>query len=351
MTHPDRNPAAHSPSHETPAFSLSRRRLLGASLGAATALGAGVTLPLSAAAQTWPSGPVKFILPAAAGGGSDTVARVIGSYLGTAIGQPVVVENIVGANGIIGTETASRARPDGQTLLVGSNATHGTLSGMMKKLPYDPVKDFIPVAPFGTFLFALVVNPDVPVKTMAELVRHAKANPGKLSYAAPTSTATIMAETLKRGTGIDILQVPYRGVPQALPDLAEGRVSMSFMDLATLSGYLQQGKVRVLAITSRERSTLFPDIPTIHETVMPGYAIEAWTGLFAPAGTPQPIVDRLNAEVRTILAMPEVKARFVKLAYEVRIGQAASVQAFRDFVPAEVEKFTNLVKAAGIEPQ
>ncbi|MDB5874511.1 MAG: tripartite tricarboxylate transporter substrate binding protein [Ramlibacter sp.] len=319
-----------------------RRSILRALVGFAFAL------PLFALAQGYPSRPIAMVIPSAAGGGSDAVARVLGTHLTAVFGQPITMENKLGAGGAIAAAAVSHTAPDGYTLLMGSNATHGANPSLFKNLPYDPVRDFTPVALVGSFLFAVVVHPDVPARTMKELVAYAKANPGKLSYAGVSSTSIVMTETLLRGTGIDILQVPYKSAALALPDIMSGRVSMAVMDLATAGQFVQQGKMRALAITSRERSAVFPEIPTIAETVLPGFEIESWIGLFAPAGTPQPIVDRLNAEVRVILAKPEVKTRLGALAFDVR---SASVKEFQELVPREIDKFRKLVKAAGIEAQ
>lgn len=320
-----------------------RRQLVLAAGGAVAA-----TLGAPAMAQTGFTRPITLVVPTAAGGGSDTVARTLAPHLSAALGQPVVIETKLGAGGSIAAAAVARAPADGHTLLVGSSATHGANSSLYKSLAYDPVKDFAPVAPIGSFLFGLVVHPAVPAANIRELVAYAKANPGKLTYAGVSSTSIVMTETLLRGAGIDVLKVPHRSAAIAMPDLIAGRISMAVLDLATGGPFVREGRLRALAITSRERSPLFPDLPTIGESVVPGFAIESWIGLFAPAQTPAPLVERVNAAVRAALALPDVNARLAALSFDTR---SAGVQEFREFVPKEIEKFGRLVRAAGIEAE
>lgn len=322
----------------------SRRQVLIAS-GAALLTAAGVGI---AQAQSAFTKPITLVVPTAAGGGSDTVARTLAQHLTASLGQPVVVEVKLGAGGSIAAAAVARAPADGHTYLVGSSATHGANPSLYKALPYDPIKDFVPVVPIGSFLFGLLVHPSVPANNIRELVAYAKANPGKLSYAGVSSTSIVMTETLLRGAGIDILKVPHRSAAIAMPDLVTGRISMAVLDLATGGPFAKDGRLRALAITSRERSALFPDLPTIGESVVPGFAVESWIGLFAPAGSPAPLVERMNAAVRAALARPEVAARLASLSFDIR---PSSVAEFRDFVPKEIDKFTKLVRAAGIEAE
>lgn len=302
----------------------------------------------AAAAQGYPNRFITVVVPFAAGSGSDTAARVIGQFLGPRLGQSIVVENRVGATGAIAATYVARAKPDGYTLLLATNSTNGSNSALYKKLTYDPVNDFVGVASTGVFNLILVVNPQLPVTSAAELVAYAKANPNTLSYAAGSSGSIVLAETFARDTGIAVLKVPYRSNPPALTDVIAGRVSMMFVDISSASSFVKAGSLRALAVTTKARSPLYPELPTIDETAYKGFDLSSWTGLLAPAGTPQPILDRLNAEVNTVLEMPEVRDRLAGLGVEPAPMSAAQ---FTGFVKEEVGKWTRLVKEAGIEPE
>ena len=319
------------------------RRLIAALFCCLSAL-----LPHVAAADDYPSGIVTVVVPFAAGSGSDTAARVLNQYLAPRLGQSIVVENKVGATGVVASAAVARAAPNGYTLLLGTNSTHGSNSALYKSLSYDPVAGFVPVAYTGIFNYFLVVNPDLPIKSVADLLAYAKANPGKLSYAGGSSTSIVMAETFAKETGVEILKVPYRSNPPALTDLIAGRISMMFVDMSSAVSFVQAGNLRAIAVTTKARSQLFPDLPTIDETAVKGFDLVSWTGLFAPAGTPMPIVERLNREIATILALPEVKDRFASLGIE---AAPMSATDFAAYTRAEVEKWTRLVKQAGIEAQ
>lgn len=302
----------------------------------------------AAHAQVYPDRPVTIIVPFAAGSGSDTAARVIGQHLTQRLGQTFVVENRVGATGVIASTAVAHTKPDGYTLLLGTNSTHGTNPSLYKSITYDPVKDFVAVAHTGDFAYFLVVNPDLPIKSVADLVAYGNANPGKLSYAAGSSTSIVMAETFAKGIGQEIVKVPYRSNPPALTDVMAGRVSMMFVDISTSLSFVTAGTLRALAVTSIARSGLKPDMPTIDETAVKGFDIASWTGIYAPTGTPKPIVDKLNAEINTIIAMPEVKEQFTRLGIEPKPKTPVE---FATFTSAEVEKWTRLVKQAGIQPE
>lgn len=305
-------------------------------------------LSTAAQAQTFPSRYITIVVPFAAGSGSDTAARIVAQHLGPALSANIVVENKVGATGALAASAVARAAPDGHTLLLATNSTHGSNPSLFKSLPYDPVRDFAPIARIGIFTYFLVVNPELPARSAQELVAYGKANPDKLSYAAGSSTSLVMAETFKRETGLSILKIPYRSNPPALTDLVGGRVSMMFVDISSAIGFAKAGTLRPLAITSRERSNILPELPTIREAVVPNFAIESWTGLLAPAGTPAPIVDKLNAEVLKILERPDVRQRMLDLGVDLRPN---SPQDFTQFIRNEIEQWSVLVKAAGIEPE
>jgi len=301
-----------------------------------------------AAAETWPSRPITIMVPFAPGSGTDSITRIVAQYLQAGLGQNIVVENKVGASGIIAASTVARAAPDGYTLLMATNSTHSANPHLFKSLPYDPVKDFAPVARLGSYVFILVVGKDVPVKTLPELVAYAKQNPGKLTFASGNTTGIVAGETLKNKAGIDILHVPYKSTPPAITDVLGGRVSMMFIDLAPGLEHVRAGNFRALAVTTKERSTLLPDLPSLAEAGIPGYDVTSYAALFAPAGTPKEIVDRLNAEVQKVIANPEAKARIAVTGFDAFSGPPESLAAF---VQSELVNWGKLIKDAGIEPQ
>ena len=299
-------------------------------------------------AQDYPTKFITVVVPFAAGSGSDTAARVVGQYLGPRLGQNIVVENRVGATGAVASTYVARAKPDGYTLLLGTNSTHGSNSALYKNLTYDPVKDYVGIADTGVFNYFLVVNPALPIKSVNEMVAYAKANPGELSYAAGSSTSIVMAESFAKDTGISLLKVPYRSNPPALTDVIAGRVSLMFVDVSSAIGFVKSGSLRALAVTSKDRSPLYPDLPTIDETAVKGFNLASWTGLLAPAGTPATIIQRLNTEVNAVLALPEVRERLASLGVQADPMSAAE---FTNFAREEVGKWSRLVRQAGIEPE
>ena len=302
----------------------------------------------AAFAQPYPSRPITIVVPFAAGSGTDSITRIIGQHLSVALGQSVVVENKVGASGVLAATYVARAAPDGYTLLMATNSTHSANPYLFKNLSYDPVKDFAPVARAGSYVFMLVVNKDIPAKTLPELVAYAKANPGKLTYASGNTTGIVAGETLKSKAGIDILHVPYKSTPPAINDVLGGRVSMMFIDLAPALEHVRAGNFRALAVTTRERSALLPDLPSLAEAGIPGYDVTSYAALFAPAGTPKEIVDRLNAEVQKIIANPEAKARIAITGFDAFSGPPETLAAF---IQSELVNWGKLIKDAGIEAQ
>jgi tripartite-type tricarboxylate transporter receptor subunit TctC len=302
----------------------------------------------NAAADTYPAKPITIVVPFAAGSGTDSITRIVAQQLSVALNQSVVVENKPGASGVIAATYVARAAPDGYTLLMATNSTHSANPSLFKTLSYDPVKDFAPVARAGSYVFMLVVNPDIPAKTLPELVAYAKANPGKLTYASGNTTGIVAGETLKSRGGIDVLHIPYKSTPPALNDVIGGRVSMMFIDLAPGLEHVRAGTLRALAVTTQERSALLPDLPSLHEAGIPGYNVTSWAGLFAPAGTPKDIVDRLNAEVAKIIANPEAKARIAVTGFDAFTGPPETLASF---VQTELVNWAKLIKDAGIEPQ
>jgi len=302
----------------------------------------------SASAQQYPNRPVTIVVPFAAGSGTDLISRLIGQQLSLALNQSVVIENKPGASGVIAATYVARASPDGYTLLMATNSTHSANPSLFKALSYDPVKDFTPVARAGSYVFMLVINPEIPAKTLPELVAYAKANPGKLTYASGNTTGIVAGETLKSKAGIDVLHVPYKSTPPALNDVIGGRVSMMFIDLAPGLEHVRAGTLRAVAVTTKNRSALLPDLPSLHEAGIPGYDVTSWAGLFAPAGTPKEIVARLNDEVAKIIGNPDVRAKIAVTGFDAFTGPPETLAAF---VQSELVNWSKLIKDAGIEPQ
>ena len=298
-------------------------------------------------AQTYPSKPVKLVVPFPAGSATDQIARVVGQQLQENLGQPFVVENKPGAQGSIAAAEVARAAPDGYTLMVGTNTPLAANPSLFKKLSYDPVKDFAPVARLGTISFMIMVRPDFPAKNLNELLNHAKKNPGKLSAGYGSAGSQVSQALLRSMGGIDFIDVPYKGLPAAITDVLGGQISFTFADLANALAQMKGGKLRGLAVTSAKRSPLAPDVPAIAEE-LPGYELIAWFALVAPTGTPSPVVARLHEVVAKSLAKPEVKARFDALGTDVA---PLNPQQLSGFIKAEITKFAKLARDAGIQPE
>jgi tripartite-type tricarboxylate transporter receptor subunit TctC len=303
-----------------------------------------------AAAQNFPTRPVTIIVASTAGGGTDIISRIIGEQLSKQLGQPFVVDNRPGAGSVTGTEVAAKAAPDGYTLQTGLNASMAVNPSLFANLPYDPVRDFVPVGMLAEFPFAIVVSKDFPAQSLKELIALAKARPGAINYAsAGNGTGQHLSmELFKLMTGINLTHVPYRGAAPAYTDVISGQVPVFFDNLASALGQINGGNVRALAVTSKERSPLLPDVPTAEQAGVPGYTYYTWFGLWAPKKTPQPIVDKLNAEIKQALAEPTVKARIVAAAGETMDMPLADVEPF---LKAEIAKWADVVKRAGITVQ
>jgi len=301
-----------------------------------------------AKAQAYPSRPITLVVPFGPGSASDTVARIIALPLGIALNQNVVVEAKPGANGTIAASMVARAAADGYTLILSTNTPHSAAPSLMKSISYDPVKDFAPLSRVGSFTQMLVLNPDLPVKSIPELIAYAKANPGKLSFASGNASSIVAGETLKRWAGIDIVHIPYRSAPPALNDVLGGRVSMMFTDLTTGLPHVKSGALRALATTRLQRSTLFPELPSLHEAGITNFDMDSWTGMFAPANTPRDIVMRLNVELRRIIDDPEIKLRLGAVGFE---ASSSTPEELGEFVKVQLVKWTQMIKDAGIEPE
>jgi tripartite-type tricarboxylate transporter receptor subunit TctC len=315
---------------------------------AVAALALLTVLSSPASAQTYPSRPVTIITPFAAGSVTDATARSIATHLQEALGQPFIVENRSGAGGMPAAAAVAKAAPDGHTLFITTNTTHSAAPGLFKHVPYDPIKDFTPVARIGSFPSMIAANPGQPFKSMQELVAFAKANPGKLSIAHGNSTGHITIEAFKQRTKIDIARVPYRSNPAAITDLVAGHIPLMVPDFGTALPQLKAQKIRPLAVLTKERSTTLPNIPTLHETVMPDYDLLAWAGMFAPAGLPAPVAERISGELAKMLSKPEVKERLLNSGVEVFY---TGPKPFDAYVRSELVKWTTLIKEAGIQPE
>ena len=299
-------------------------------------------------AQPYPSRPVTIVTPFAAGSVTDAAARMIGLHLQEALGQSFVIENKAGAGGLLAAQTVARAKPDGYTLLFTTNSTHSVVYGLFKSVPYDPIADFTPIARIGNFPSFVAVNVAQPINSMAELVAHAKANPGKLSYGVGNSTAHITGETIKKRTGIDVVRVPYRSNPMAMTDLIAGQIPMMIPDFNTGLPQLNAKKIRALAVLTKNRNPVLPDVPTLNETVMPGFDILAWAGMFGPANMPPEAVKAIADELQKALAKPEIKNRITATGTEVFYSGPAE---FTAFVKSELPRWTAMIKEAGIDPE
>jgi len=304
----------------------------------------GVAAP--AWAQSYPSKPIRIIAPYTPGSPNDVMARLLAQHLQVSLGQPIVVDNRPGGGTSIGTKAAALANPDGYTLLFTSSSLVID-PAMNRKADYDPLKDFAPIAFVATTSWLLAISPDLPARSLAEFVAHAKANPGKLSFGFAQGTASqLVGERFKLLTGTDILSVPYKGGAAALPDFLGGRLQMLLPTPSTSLALIREGKMRALAITSPARSQDLPDVPTMSESGLPDLTLEFWAGLLAPAGTPPAVIEKLSATVNDALRSPEMIASMTKLGFDTRIGSARD---FAAFIAQEIPRWAEIVKSSGIK--
>ena len=319
---------------------MNRIRTLAAALAFASSIAA-----MAAHADAFPSRPIRIVVPFPVGGIADTFARAIGAKLSDDWGQPVVVENKSGAGGNIGADFVAKSPPDGYTILMGSIGTQAVNPSLFASMPYDPLKDFAPIAHVLEAEGLLVVHPSVPVKTVPELIAYARSQPGKLTYAsAGTGTASHLAgELFKSMAKVDIIHVPYKGNAPAITDLLGGQTQMIFATMPTVLPQVKAGRLRAIAVIGSARTAAL-DVPTVAET-LPGFEVGNWIGLFAPAGTPPEIVAKLNAEVQKIMRSPEIQRR---LESEGAKFIATTPQSFAAFQRAEAEKWGRMIREAGI---
>ena len=313
-------------------------------LVAAVLLAVGFT---GALAQTFPDRPIKVLVPYPAGGPTDTVARAITQSLTTDLGQSVIVENQAGAGGRLAMKTVARAAPDGYTLLLGGTNNNGITPAVYKHLDFDAAKDFAPVAAIATNSLVLVVNPNVPVKTLAELVAYAKANPGKLSMGGGIGISPhFILEFVRVKSGTNMQFVPYRGAAPAMTDTISGQIQIHASAKVLLLPQIQAGKLRALVVASAQRWPELPDVPTLKEAGMDGFPPDVWYGLLAPAGTPAPVIAKLNAAVNARLKTPEMVASLSKLSLDAR---PLTPQQFGDVLAKDMQQWAELAKQTGIK--
>ena len=302
---------------------------------------------MQAGAQTYPTKPVRLVVPFPPGSATDQVARLVGAQLQEALGQPMVVENKAGAQGAIAAAEVAKAAPDGYTLMVTTNTPQAANVSLFKKLQYDPVKDFAPITRFATTSFMLMVKPDFPAKTLKEFLDHVRKHPGKLSSGYGSAGSQVSLAMLKQLGKLDVVEVPYKGIPQTITDTMGGSLHFTFVDLANALAQQKGGKLRGLAVTSAKTSSLAPDLPPLAEE-LPGYEIIAWFGLVAPARTPEAVVQRLNEVLMKALARADVKEKFGAIGADV---QPMNPAEFGRLIQAEVANWAKLTKLAGIQPE
>ena len=303
-------------------------------------------LAVTVSAQSYPTKPIRLVVPFPAGGTTDVLARAAAQKLTETLGQPVVVDNRPGAGGNIGAELVAKSPPDGYTLLMGTVGTHAINPSLYPKMPYDHVRDFVPVILVAGVPNVLVINPALPVNSVQELIAYAKANPGKLNFASSGNGTSIhlSGELFKTMAGVQITHVPYKGSAPALQDLVGGQVQLMFDNLPSALALIKGGRLKALAVTSKERAPALPDVPTMAESGLPGFEASSWFGLLAPAGTPQPVVAKLNAEIAKWLASPEAKE---KLLAQGANAAGGTPEDFTRHIAAETAKWQKVVKESG----
>jgi tripartite-type tricarboxylate transporter receptor subunit TctC len=300
------------------------------------------------AQKAYPDKPVRIVVPFAAGGGVDILTRIMGQYLTERLGQQVIVDNRPGAGGNLGTDGVAKSPPDGYTLVMGTTGTHTINPGLYPKLPYDAVKDFRPITLTASVPNLLVVNPELPVKSARELIELAKASPGKLNFGSFGNGTSnhLSGELLKSVAQIDVVHVPYKNAPQAVIDLMTGQISFAFINMPLALPHVQGGKLRALAVTGAKRSTAAPEFPTMAEAGVPGFVVESWYGLLAPAGTPDAIIERLHRDVVAVLAKPEVQSAFAQQGAEPMTSTPAE---FATLIAEGKKQWAEIIRISGAQ--
>ena len=302
----------------------------------------------SVMAQTYPNKPITLVIPFAAGSGTDFVARTVAQKLSERLKQPVVVDNKAGASAQIAAQFVAKAAPDGYTLFMTTNTSHSANPWMFKTLNYDPIKDFTPIVRVGELPFALAINPKIPAKTLQEFIDYAKKTPGKLAYATPNSTSLVAMETIKNIAGLDIVAVPYKASPQAMTDLIAGEVHVYVVDLGSGMASLKSDRVRLLAVTTAKGSQSFPGTPAV-ASVVKGFDLVSWNGIFGPANLPRPIVDKINAEMQAIFADKDFQAKIAATGFE--LDPTKTPEEFAKYVDFQLKHWGEMLRNAGVKPQ
>jgi tripartite-type tricarboxylate transporter receptor subunit TctC len=307
-----------------------------------------VAIAVPATGQPYPNRPIRFLVPQAAGGSTDTLSRLVGQKLGDNLGQQVVIDNRPGANGIIGTDMVAKAPPDGYTLLAGGTATMAINPGLYAKIPYDAVKQFAPVANIAYSTSVLVVHPSAPAKTIRDLIALAKSKPGEIRYASAGSGSTphLSSEMFRHMTGVDIVHVPYKGSTPGVTATVTGETTMMFTGVASAIAHIKAGRLRALSVNGAKRSPALPEVPLAMESGLPGFEVDFWIGIFVPAGTPRPVVSRLNSEVNRIIDTPEIKERFLALGADPAGG---TPEQFGAVLRRDIERWAKTIKASGMK--
>ena len=321
-------------------MSITRRSL-------ASLIAVAACLPFAAAAQEWPAKPIRIVVPFAAGGTSDILARALGERLQAALKQTVIIDNKAGAGGVIGADSVAKSAPDGTTFLLGTIASHAINPVLNPKMPYDAAKDFAPVILLGSISNVLLVGADQPYKNVKELIAAVKAKPGMpFASAGQGSSQHMSGEAFRLLAGVELTHVPYKGSAPAIQDVIGGQIPMSFETATVALPHIQSGKVRALAVTSAKRSKVLPDTPTLQEAGVAGFDVSSWQALYAPAGTPAAIVKRLNAEIEKIIAEPEMKARMDGLGLD---HSPNTPEQFTAFGQSELVKWAKIVKDGNVK--
>lgn len=317
---------------------------------AAALSAAALSASAPALAQAWPAKPIRFIVTLAPGSAVDIVARLTGEPISKALGQPVIVESRVGGGGVVAAEFVMRAPADGYTMLVGSIASHGINPSLVPKIPYDALKDFAPVVSLASSPNVLIASNSLPVTSVKELIALARKRPGELTYASGGNGTShhMGGELFGLLSGTKMSHVPFKGSPQAVGAVVSGEVALMFPNIPNAMGLAKAGKLRILGVTTPKRLSFWPELPTIAESGLPGYEVIAWFGLFAPAGTPAPVIDRMNAEANKALAIPAVRENLMTQGFELMGGTVAE---FAAFVRSEIEKWARVVKATGAKAE
>jgi tripartite-type tricarboxylate transporter receptor subunit TctC len=310
-------------------------------------LAAACLCALPALAQ-FPNKPIRVVVPFPAGSATDTVARILGQSVSASVGQPVVVDNKVGADGAIAGAEVAKAAPDGYTLIMATNSPMAVVPAMKKQPPYDPVADFTPITDVGRYTFFLYIHAATPIKTFKELVAYAKANPGKLNYATGNTTGIVSFAQMNALAGIEMTHVPYKGEPQAVTDIIAGRVQLLWATPTTGLAHLKDGKLRALATNLKTRSSLLPDVPTMAEVGIPQYSVVSWAALYAPARLPRELQLRLHKEFTDAMKRPEVAAQLEKQAFQTTGSTPEELGAF---TKAQIEAYRGIFKSIGMQPE